>query len=154
MPISTPTVPPQVLPIEASWCLQGPAESRPCIELEVARTVQEQSWGLMGRPPLAPLRGMWFPSANPQPLKFWMHRTPAPLDMIFLRAGRVIAIEASTQPCPHLPCRSYGPDEPADGVVELAAGEAARLGIRVGTPAPILLFTRPQPARPAVPPRD
>lgn len=91
---------------------------------------------------------MWFPYDEPQTLRFWMHRTPAPLDMLFLRRGRVIAIEAGAKPCPRLPCRSYGPDEPADGVVELAAGEAARLGIRIGTEARItpLPLPRPMPA--------
>jgi hypothetical protein len=154
-----PAPPPQQLPIEAQWCLQAnslqPAASRgPCIELEVARTPQQQSWGLMGRPPLAPLRGMWFPYDRPQVLKFWMHRTPSPLDMLFIRDGRVIAIEADATPCPRLPCRSYGPDEPADGVVELAAGEANRLGLRVGSRAVIRPFT-PQPAaQPAAPARD
>ena len=152
MPIPATTPPPQFLPIEARWCLERPAGPGPCIELEVARTLQQQSWGLMGRPPLAPLRGMWFAYAGAQPLKFWMHRTPAPLDMVFLRAGRVIAIEANAQPCLRLPCRSYGPDEPADGVVELAAGEAVRLGIQPGTPATIVPF-RPG-ARPAAPARD
>ena len=150
MPISHPTAPPQVLPVEARWCLGPTAAAPPCIELEVARTQQQQSWGLMARPPLAPLRGMWFPYAEPQPLKFWMHRTPAPLDMLFLRAGRVIAIETHAEPCPRLPCRSYGPDDPSDGVVELAAGEAARLGIRVGTPAMIRPF---KPSQPISPPR-
>jgi hypothetical protein len=139
MPLpSTPaTAPPQFLPLGAEWCLEAPAPAKPptCIQLEVARTPQQQSWGLMGRPPLATLRGMWFPYPQPQPLKFWMHRTPAPLDMLFLRKGKVIAIEAAAQPCPRLPCRSYGPDEPADGVVELAAGQAEALGIRVGSPA-------------------
>lgn len=154
-----PAPPPQQLPIEAQWCLQAsslqPAASRgPCIELEVARTPQQQSWGLMGRPPLAPLRGMWFPYDRPQVLKFWMHRTPSPLDMLFIRDGRVIAIEADATPCPRLPCRSYGPDEPADGVVELAAGEASRLGLQVGSAAVIRPF-KPQPAaRPAAPARD
>jgi uncharacterized membrane protein (UPF0127 family) len=154
-----PAPPPQQLPIEAQWCLQAtslqPAASRgPCIELEVARTPQQQSWGLMGRPPLAPLRGMWFPYDRPQVLKFWMHRTPSPLDMLFIRDSRVIAIEADATPCPRLPCRSYGPDEPADGVVELAAGEANRLGLRVGSTAVIRPFT-PQPAaQPAAPARD
>jgi len=128
--------------------------SGPCIELEVARTQQQQSWGLMGRPPLAPLRGMWFPYDQPQVVKFWMHRTPSPLDMLFIRDKRVIAIEANTTPCPRLPCRSYGPDEPADGVVELAAGEASRLGLQVGSAAVIRPF-KPQPAaRPAAPARD
>jgi uncharacterized membrane protein (UPF0127 family) len=57
--------------------------------------------------------------------------------MVFLRDGRVIAIEAAAAPCPRQPCRSYGPAEPSDGVVELAAGQAAALGIQVGTPAVI-----------------
>jgi uncharacterized membrane protein (UPF0127 family) len=141
--------PPQVLPIEAQWCLEAPAPV--CIALEVARSLQQQSWGLMGRPPLAPLRGMWFPYPEPQPLKFWMHRTPAPLDMLFLRSGRVIAIEAAATPCPRLPCRSYGPDEPSDGVVELGAGEAARLGITVGSPARITPLGPGGPVPPANP---
>lgn len=143
----TPPPPPQFLPIEAQWCLAAPAPAQapaPCIQLEVARTPQQQSWGLMGRPPLAPLRGMWFPYDRPQVLKFWMHRTPSPLDMLFIRDGRVIAIEADATPCPRLPCRSYGPDEPVDGVVELAAGETARLGIRVGEAAFIRPLTAPE----------
>jgi hypothetical protein len=154
-----PAPPPQQLPIEAQWCLKATTlrpvvTSGPCIELEVARTQQQQSWGLMGRPPLAPLRGMWFPHDQPQVVKFWMHRTPSPLDMLFIRDKRVIAIEANTTPCPRLPCRSYGPDEPADGVVELAAGEASRLGLQVGSAAVIRPF-KPQPAaRPAAPARD
>jgi len=154
-----PAPPPQQLPIEAQWCLKATTlrpvvTSGPCIELEVARTQQQQSWGFMGRPPLAPLRGMWFPYDQPQVLKFWMHRTPSPLDMLFIRDKRVIAIEANTTPCPRLPCRSYGPDEPADGVVELAAGEASRLGLQVGSAAVIRPF-KPQPAaRPAAPARD
>ena len=154
-----PAPPPQQLPIEAQWCLKATTlrpvvTSGPCIELEVARTQQQQSWGLMGRPPLAPLRGMWFPYDQTQVVKFWMHRTPSPLDMLFIRDKRVIAIEANTTPCPRLPCRSYGPDEPADGVVELAAGEASRLGLQVGSAAVIRPF-KPQPAaRPVAPARD
>ena len=62
-----------------------------------------------------------------------MFNTLAPLDMLFVRQGRVIAVEAEVPTCPALPCRSYGPSEPADGVVELRAGEAARLGIGPGT---------------------
>ena len=147
--MATAAPPPQQLPIEAQWCLPAPT-TPPCIQLEVARTPQQQSRGLMGRPPLPPLRGMWFPYNEPMVLKFWMHQTPAPLDMLFLRGGRVIAIEANTTPCPRLPCRSYGPDEPADGVVELAAGEAQRLGLRVGSAAVI----RPRAAAPATPTRD
>ncbi len=137
-----PSGPPQVLPIGAEWCLVSPAAGvqKPnptCIQLELASTPQQQQWGLMGRPPLAPLRGMWFPFEPARAVKFWMHRTPAPLDMVFLHQGQVIAIEANATPCMRLPCPSYGPEAPADGVVELAAGQAGALGISVGTRAAI-----------------
>jgi uncharacterized membrane protein (UPF0127 family) len=66
-----------------------------------------------------------------------MHHTLEPLDMLFVRGGRVVAIEAYAAPCLHLPCRSYGPDEPVDGVVELAGGQAEALGIAVGSPVRI-----------------
>ena len=36
----------------------------------------------------------------------------------------MVAIEAHAQPCMHLPCRSYGPDQAVDGVLELAGGQA------------------------------
>ncbi|MEX1315658.1 MAG: DUF192 domain-containing protein [Synechococcaceae cyanobacterium] len=125
--------PPQVLPITARWCL---APQR-CIELEVADTPRRQALGLQLRPALPPLRGMWFPYDPPAVARFWMHRTPEPLDMLFVRDGRVLAIETNALPCLRLPCPSYGPDQPVEGVLELAAGEAARLGITAGTPVSI-----------------
>jgi uncharacterized membrane protein (UPF0127 family) len=125
--------PPQQLPITARWCL----EPGRCIGLEVAATLRQQAMGLQLRPPLPPLRGMWFPYAMPTPARFWMHRTPAPLDMLFIRDGVVVAIEANAQPCMRLPCPSYGPADPVNGVVELAAGQAEALGIAVGSPARI-----------------
>ena len=134
--------PPQLLPLEAQWCLAN----QQCIQLEVADEPHEQAMGLQLRGPLPPLRGMWFPYEDAL-LRFWMHRTPEPLDMVFINDNRVIAIEANATPCPRLPCRSYGPDQPADGVVELAAGEAARLGITVGTPVRI---TPREPGRPQI----
>ena len=121
------------LPVTAHWCL-GATATGPCIGLEVPSTVREYSWGLQLRPRLPELRGMWFRFEPAQVARFWMHRTPEPLDMVFVLEGRVIAIEAAS-PCMRLPCRSYGPDEAVDGVVELAAGETARLGIRVGDAA-------------------
>lgn len=142
--------PPQQLPIEAQWCVQ-PGR---CIQLEVADRPEEQAMGLQLRGPLPPLRGMWFPFSPPSLLRFWMHRTPEPLDMVFVSQGRVIAVVAGAAPCPRLPCRSYGPDQPGDGVIELAAGQAEALGIAVGTEVRIELLRHaspqaaPPPARP------
>ena len=120
--------PPQQLPIEARWCL----ENGRCLELEVADESHEQSRGMQLRGPLPPLRGMWFPYSPPSLARFWMHRTPEPLDMVFVLGGQVVAIEAHAQPC-----SSYGPDQAVDGVLELAGGRAEALGIRVGTPVRI-----------------
>jgi uncharacterized membrane protein (UPF0127 family) len=131
--------PPQFLPIRARWCL----EPELCILLEVADTHRRQALGLQLRPALPPLRGMWFPYDPPAPARFWMHRTPEPLDMLFVREGRVVAIEAGAQPCMALPCPSYGPAEPVAGVIELGAGEAARLGITAGTAVRIEPFSGP-----------
>ena len=47
----------------------------------------------MQRDALPALRGMWFPFDRPQPLRFWMFNTLAPLDMLFVRQGRVIAVD-------------------------------------------------------------
>ena len=118
---------PQQLPITQRWCF---SEQR-CIDLEVARTPEQQRIGMMQRPALPPLRGMWFPFKRPQRLRFWMHNTLAPLDMVFLREGRVIHIEERVPVCPNLPCPSYGPSGLGDGVIELGAGEAGRLGIKL-----------------------
>jgi uncharacterized membrane protein (UPF0127 family) len=92
---------------------------------------------------------MWFAYRPAQVARFWMHRTPQSLDMVFVRNAQVIAIESAAAPCMRLPCPSYGPDEPVDGVLELAAGEASRLGLRVGFPLRVELLKSFGPTAPA-----
>lgn len=120
--------PPQQLPLEAQWCVRPDT----CVLLEVADQPQEQRLGLMQRPALPPLRGMWFPFKPARPLRFWMLNTLAPLDMVFVHQDEVIAIEAEVPTCPALPCKSFGPMADADSVIELGAGEAKRLGLAIG----------------------
>ena len=120
--------PPQHLPLTAQWCVTADR----CISLEVARTPAQQRLGMMQRPALPPLRGMWFPFERPVRLRFWMHNTLAPLDMVFLDGDRVIHLERQVPVCPALPCTSYGPTRLGDGVVELRAGEIDRLGVQLG----------------------
>ena len=133
--------PPQQLPLEAQWCVRDDT----CVLLEVADQPQEQRLGLMQRPALPPLRGMWFPFKPARPLRFWMLNTIAPLDMVFVHQGEVIAIEAEVPICPSLPCKGFGPMADADGVIELGAGEAKRLQLDVGDPVVI------EPIAPVVP---
>ena len=94
-PVARPALarPPQFLPIEARWCLPGGR----CIGLEVPRGERQFSFGLQLRPALPTLRGMWFDFGSPTLARFWMHRTPEPLDMLFIRDQRVVAIEVVEQ---------------------------------------------------------
>ena len=135
--------PPQHLPITAEWCLvNGP---QVCIGLEVARSPQQQFMGLQRRPKLPPQRGMWFAFESPTPAYFWMYLTPEPLDMVFVSRQQVVAVVAQARPCLQLPCPNYGAGQPVDGVIELAGGEAARLGIVVGTQVVISPMVTPLP---------
>ena len=127
-------LPPQQLPITARACLEATPAGRPvCIALEVPRSDRQYAMGLQRRGPLPPLHGMWFGYEPPAVARFWMHQTPEPLDMLFLRAGQVIQVVAPAAPCMRLPCRSSGPDVAVDGVLEIGAGQAAALGIGIGT---------------------
>ncbi len=118
----------QFLPIEAIARVRGRV-----VRLEVARTPQAQALGLMFRPTLPDDRGMWFPGDRPQPVQFWMKNVPVPLDMLFLRDGKVVAIAAGVPPCAADPCPTY-PKEPvwADGVLEMRGGWAAAAQVQVG----------------------
>lgn len=127
-PVPVQTSQGQQLPISAKTNIAG----KP-IDLEVARTPQQQATGLMYRTSLADDRGMLFPFDPPQPVRFWMKNVAIDLDMIFLRDGEVKAIEANVPPCTTLPCSTYGPsDTLVDQVIELRGGRASELGIKVG----------------------
>lgn len=98
--------------------------------VEVARTPQEQAQGLMYRQTMAQDRGMIFPFSPPRQASFWMQNTYLPLDMIFLtQDGRIESIAADTVPMSTQPYRSQGP---VAAVLELNAGEAARIGAAPG----------------------
>lgn len=98
--------------------------------VEVARTPEQQSYGLMNRQNLAPDRGMIFPYAPAQPVAFWMKDTYIPLDMIFIApGGRILRIEANVVP---LSLEPVGSGEAVEAVLELAGGRSAELGIAAG----------------------
>jgi uncharacterized membrane protein (UPF0127 family) len=117
----------QALPVTAELVL-----GETVIELEVARTPEEQAQGLMFRSQLPPDRGMLFDFDSPRVARFWMKNTLIPLDMIFLRQGEIKAVLPKIPPCDLDPCPVYGPWEEVDQVLELGAGEADRLGLEPG----------------------
>jgi uncharacterized membrane protein (UPF0127 family) len=102
------------------------------IQLEVARTPEQQSLGLMYRSALDANHGMLFPFSPPRPVSFWMKNVVIDLDMVFLRNGQVVSVSSNVPPCKAEPCPVYGPKDPIDQVIELRGGRAAELGIKPG----------------------
>ena len=117
----------QQLPIEATVTINDNL-----IELEVAKTPEQQQIGLMYRQSLDKNRGMIFVFQELRPLRFWMKNVDISLDMIFLIDGRVRAVLSNVPPCTVDPCPTYGPDSLANQVIELRGGRAKELGIEAG----------------------
>ncbi|WP_445634307.1 DUF192 domain-containing protein [Nostoc sp. DSM 114161] len=118
----------QKLPISA----KATVPNGTTIQLEVAKTPQQQAMGLMYRPALPDDRGMLFPFPSAQPVSFWMKNVPVSLDMVFLHKGVVKYIQTSAPPCANEPCPTYGPNTLIDKVIELRSGRAAELNLKVG----------------------
>lgn len=98
-------------------------------KVEVARTPEQQSTGMMFRRSLSGGRGMIFPYQPPQPVAFWMRNTLIPLDLIFIRADGTIARIATARA---LDESSVPSGEPVTAVLEIRGGRAAELGIKPG----------------------
>lgn len=99
-------------------------------QVEIAATPAEQAKGLMFRKSLAPDRGMLFTYKRPQPAAFWMKNTLIPLDIIFIQPdGRILSIVRNARPHDETPLPSGGM---ILGVLEIAGGRAAQLGILPG----------------------
>ncbi|MEO6434009.1 MAG: DUF192 domain-containing protein [Sphingomicrobium sp.] len=100
------------------------------LTVEVARTPEQQSIGMMFRRSVAPYRGMLFPYAEPQVVAFWMKNTLVPLDLIFIRAdGTIAQVAANAEP---LSLDMIQSNEPIVAVLEIGGGRAAELGIAPG----------------------
>jgi len=100
-------------------------------KVEIADEPEEQARGLMFRSSLESDAGMLFIFDPPRAASFWMRNTMIPLDMIFIDdRGRVTNVAERTIPYSEFTQRSEGP---VRAVLEVNAGEAARLGIGPGT---------------------
>lgn len=98
--------------------------------VEVMRSGPQRERGLMFRRFLPQDRGMLFIFETERPIAMWMKNTYLPLDMIFIaRTGRVIGLAENTEPLSERIIPSGGP---AFGVLEVNAGAAAKIGLKVG----------------------
>lgn len=100
------------------------------LNVEMALSGQQQMTGLMFRPSVPPNEGMLFDWGAPRESAMWMSNTITSLDMLFINQdGTIRRIAERTVPQSLATISSNGP---VRATLELAAGTAARLGLRVG----------------------
>ncbi len=98
--------------------------------VEMALTSDQQTVGEMFRPRVPEDGGMLFDWGTPRESQMWMRNTLAPLDMIFISSdGSIRSIAENTVPESLAVISSRGD---VRATLEVAAGTAARLNIRVG----------------------
>lgn len=125
-----------------AWSLSACAGARqPWVELgnqryaiEIADDDAERARGLMFRDALPTGHGMLFIHDAEEPQAYWMKNTKIPLDILYFDDGRkLVAQQRDVPPCSLGDgCPSYPSDAPARYVLELNAGEAARLQLKDG----------------------
>ncbi|HET7302880.1 MAG TPA: DUF192 domain-containing protein [Candidatus Saccharimonadales bacterium] len=100
--------------------------------LEVADTPAKQAKGLGDRSGLAANHGMLFVFNDSDVRCFWMKDTAMPLDMIWLSANKeVLYVANNVQPNTY-PATFCANNNPAQFVIELAAGQAKKAGLHPG----------------------
>ena len=103
--------------------------------VEIANTDAQRERGLMFRDELPPGRGMLFVHERQGPQAYWMKNTHIPLDILYFDdARKLVSQQRDVPPCSlGDACPPYPSAAPARYVLELNAGEAARLGLQVGS---------------------
>lgn len=102
--------------------------------VEVADDDAERARGLMFRDSMPADQGMFFIHDREEPQAYWMKNTRIALDILYFDDDLVlVSQQRDVPPCSAgNACPSYPSDAPARYVLELNAGEAARLQLSEG----------------------
>ncbi len=110
--------------------ITGPGHAPVHFDVEVASAPAQRGQGLMCRQKLAKGQGMLFEFPKADEQIFWMHDTVLPLDILYLAPdGHVVSIIRNARPLSDRKLPSHGA---ANGVLEINAGLADALGVKVG----------------------
>lgn len=115
------------LPVRDIRLVQG--EKSVPLTVELALTEPTRAHGLMFRKEMPEDHGMLFVWPRAEQRGFWMRNTLIPLDMIFFKDGRAVAIVIWAKP---LDESSIAPEQEADIVLETNGGWVERHGVEVG----------------------
>ena len=102
------------------------------LKLEISDNFHKRKIGLMNRKFLDKNKGMIFVYDNLEPVNIWMYKTFIPLDIIFLKKNKITKITPNAKPCLDLPCQLYPSSEAVDMIIEINAGQAKDLDLKVG----------------------
>ena len=102
--------------------------------VEIADDNSERARGLMYRDQMAADAGMLFLFERQEAQAFWMKNTKIPLDILYFDNGWIlVGWSLNTPPCSLGDrCPSYPSQAPARYVLELNAGTAERIGVKLG----------------------
>ncbi len=102
------------------------------ISVEIADTPEKQEKGLGERDSLAWDHGMYFEYSQPAFYAFWMKGMRFPIDIIWLRDGRIVGFEVNVPFEKGANGPTVRPRELVDAVLEVPAGYSAASGWRIG----------------------
>lgn len=101
--------------------------------VEIADQDAKRERGLMFREQLGAREGMLFVWEDEALRSFWMKNTRIPLDILhFDGERRLVDMHLAVPPCLRERCPSYVGIRPARYVLEVPAGTAKALGLRIG----------------------
>lgn len=105
------------------------------LKVSVSSTEAQQRKGLGGCAMLARKTGMYFPFSVTGPQTFWMKDMVIPLDMVWLKDGKVVGVTANIPfPPPGLTdalLPLYHSPQDVDAVLEVGAGTADSYGLTI-----------------------
>ena len=106
------------------------------LEVEIADDAVSRARGLSGRADLEKGRGMLFIFPDARIQHFWMKGMNFPIDIIWIRGGKIAGAEEGVHPSSGLATPPiYQSPLPVEMVLEVAAGEFNRLNLRPGDSA-------------------
>lgn len=110
--------------------------------VELADNNYSREQGLMYRKSMDKDAGMLFIFPSQQPRSFWMKNTLIALDILYIDSQlKLVSMQTNVPPCRNTSsrCPSYPSYKPAKYVLEINAGRAKELEIKVGDKMQLLL---------------
>jgi uncharacterized membrane protein (UPF0127 family) len=114
------------------------------ITVDIASSPEQKQQGLSGRSTLANTEGLLFVFLDENNIPgFWMKDMLIPIDIIWIKDGKIVQIDENAQPEPGVPnnlLKVYAPPasvEDVDYVLEVPAGFASRHGVTLDMPIAI-----------------